>query len=225
MILFSFSMTLALSDIISQRVAYHLDHPEYSIRWASDDRLRSTASTVERISSRHNVATQPVHQPSTSKTKRDWVSGDGRMTEIARRDHEQNKSRRWDAMVNWWRTKTQEQMNALIAKRLATWANLPQDAKDAIAAKRCASWLAKSREERDAINAQRSASHLGRSKEQIEASNMKRHMTWDATSTQRKDEIIAKRAATILAKPAAEKDASEAARLAVYINRAGLFIG
>ncbi len=72
------------SDIIVfQRVAYHLDHPEYSIRWASNDRLRKTASVLESISSRHGMSTRPVQKPSISKTKRDWVSVDDRMTKIA----------------------------------------------------------------------------------------------------------------------------------------------
>ncbi|KAL5331507.1 hypothetical protein ACEPPN_001038 [Leptodophora sp. 'Broadleaf-Isolate-01'] len=194
-----------------ERIAYHLDHPEYSIRWATEDRLRATASVLENISARHGIPTQPAQRCSTSNTKRDWVRGDDRMTQIAHRDRQVNASRRGQAQRDWWSTVTKEQIDDIVARRSATWANTPQTIKDAVSAKKSSAWFAKSHEERAAINAQRSLTMLGRSKEEIEASNLKQYMTRNAFSAEKKEEIIAKiattRAATWAAKPAHEKEA------------------
>jgi hypothetical protein len=44
-------------------------------------------STLESISDRHGIPTRPIHVSSTSKTKREWVVGDGRMKKLARADY------------------------------------------------------------------------------------------------------------------------------------------
>ncbi len=118
--LIQFDIDRSADLVVLQRIAYALDHPEYSIRWASDARLRMIASVLENISARHGIPTRLAHRSSTSKTKRVWVGGDGRMTQIGERDRAQNASRRTQAMLTWWRTATQDQIDATITKRRNT---------------------------------------------------------------------------------------------------------